>query len=1049
VSALSQAEQASGPALEAQRHGVEEQLPEMPAPTGLPPTEAPEGTPELPSVPTTTPAELEGTKTGRDQPPMDTDVPEPPPMPPAPPTVLPGPDTEPSPEEQASQAARAQQALEGVAMDTEQIPTDAGPPPAVDLSGEADPTQMDAHRGAADVQVAQAKAAAAAGINADHGLGTIYPAPTDEVLSAMRPLAGAAPPAAAGAGPATPPPPELAAGIDQSLGPGFQQRLEAKRAEYDAGQQQFDADAAGARADADADIERLTAETAEQQRAQREQASSDVASYQEEWRRELDTAEQDYATKAGNAAKDQRGKIAEKQAEGEAKAADHYKEAERKAEAEKRKADKKAEAEKAKKREESDGFWGWVKSKAAALVDLLKDALNAIYDGLRAIVKGVFELAKKLAMAAIELARMAIVGLLKAFGEILKGLVSIVLVAFPETAKRINAKIDGAVQVAVDGVNWAADKLKKGVAAVLDFLASTIDKLLGLVQSLYNGILNVVGMLIRGELKELLEKLGNVVEAAKKAPGKFESAVYGELLGGDFDKPLSPMELAMAEEKPPQAADPAGGQAPTTAADAGPQPMPPWDESNVGVDEVVQGAELSPEARAELGELAPEEGEFLIGESASPNRSMAAVMAEATGGAPGVMGAEQTEVVNAEDGLTPRDRAAVRWKLMKQGIARWFEENKVAIIAGAVAAILAIAALIFFSGGTILAAVGPIMAALGPLFIGLTVATIAAHVEDFVKKAWDGDREGGAMSLAKALAAGAVELISLITFKAGGAALRGGRAVAKAGFKLARTATKAGVKFLARGVKFVIRQGKVLLSGIKNLATRQFKRLRGLGEALLERLRFRKFRIVVRGFTWAIEGFINPWFTIVKGKLEPSKRGATGAVELDELTAAQVKAAGTPGKGRIKAGDVAPYKQTTTRGKGIRGDELEGDHVPSFAALLAKRLRKGKALGKGEAARLRDEAVTVVLPKGTHARLSRTYKGRNTFKKIARDSGNLGAAFHADAEAILKGLAREKRLTKKWVGSYMKAYNTNVSRGIIRPNPETDKMLLEFLRQAT
>src|SRR6266542_3479282 len=38
LAAFDQAEQASGPALEAQRQAVEEQLPEIPAPTGLPPT---------------------------------------------------------------------------------------------------------------------------------------------------------------------------------------------------------------------------------------------------------------------------------------------------------------------------------------------------------------------------------------------------------------------------------------------------------------------------------------------------------------------------------------------------------------------------------------------------------------------------------------------------------------------------------------------------------------------------------------------------------------------------------------------------------------------------------------------------------------------------------------------------------------------------------------------------------------------------------------------------------------------------------------------------
>src|SRR6266511_1904334 len=69
LAAFDQAEQASGPALEAQRQAVEEQLPEIPAPTGLPPTApgaearpAPEEQPVRPEGP----PELAGAQTGRE-----------------------------------------------------------------------------------------------------------------------------------------------------------------------------------------------------------------------------------------------------------------------------------------------------------------------------------------------------------------------------------------------------------------------------------------------------------------------------------------------------------------------------------------------------------------------------------------------------------------------------------------------------------------------------------------------------------------------------------------------------------------------------------------------------------------------------------------------------------------------------------------------------------------------------------------------------------------------------------------------------------------------
>ena len=46
-----------------------------------------------------------------------------------------------------------------------------------------------------------------------------------------------------------------------------------------------------------------------------------------------------------------------------------------------------------------------------------------------------------------------IVGLIKAFGAFLKGIVTLALAAFPELAARARAWIDGKVNAAVDAVN--------------------------------------------------------------------------------------------------------------------------------------------------------------------------------------------------------------------------------------------------------------------------------------------------------------------------------------------------------------------------------------------------------------------------------------------------------------------------------------------------------------------------------------------------------------------------------------------------------------------
>ncbi|NJM23480.1 MAG: hypothetical protein HC907_35040 [Richelia sp. SM1_7_0] len=202
--------------------------------------------------------------------------------------------------------------------------------------------------------------------------------------------------------------------------------------------------------------------------------------------------------------------------------------------------------------------------------------------------------------------------------------------------------------------------MKKAVAAVLDFLASTLDSLLKLIQDIYNGIFTVIGMIIRGEFAELMKRLANLVNAAKAAPGQFETAGYEELLGGNFDEPLSPMELAQAGISPGGGSANSGGQGGATEE----MPSSPWSEANIGVDAVEHNMELSPELSAELMQKTNGEGEVEIADSNDATRTMDGVMSEVTGGKEG----EGKEQKNPDDGLSPRQRAEIRWNIMKQGI---------------------------------------------------------------------------------------------------------------------------------------------------------------------------------------------------------------------------------------------------------------------------------------------------------------------------------------------------------------------------------------------
>lgn len=196
------------------------------------------------------------------------------------------------------------------------------------------------------------------------------------------------------------------------------------------------------------------------------------------------------------------------------------------------------------------------------------------------------------------------------------------------------------------------------------------------------------------------------------------------------------------------------------------------------------------------------------------------------------------------------------------------------------------------TGGAILAALPTILTVVGHVMMGVGILKIVEHVRDFLQKAWNGDIQGGGKSLAKGLAAGAIELIMLLTFKVGEAAVRGARVAARGVVRgtqaaaegaasagravvrgvergaeaLARSSVRV-VSAIGRGAQYVIRAGKVVLRGVGQAVARGIKSLREFGSRLLSRSRFKGFRIRVEGRSWLLEGQINPWVVLASGRI--------------------------------------------------------------------------------------------------------------------------------------------------------------------------------------
>jgi hypothetical protein len=891
AAALTQVQVASPAAFEAAREEARSTIPSIAAPTGLPPkTERPvrsapgsaEGTPDDPHK------QKSG---GPSKKVPDKLVREAPSAPVSAPTQLPGADTHETENAGAHDdalAKGAQQALSSVRVPLAQISTQATDVPSVDLSGEADPAQISDTHLAAGEQTRTASRDAAKQVHQDYGERDVLPAATAEILTATLPAGSTEIPTIEASPRSGEIPPEALASIDGEASSALQAKISPEQQKYAQGKARHDTAMTAAHEKHRTDVTAAEEDARTQQQRARAKVQDEVGGARADWQLEIDKVGTEFRAKADSARQEHDGKLKGEQQSANSQAAEHIRSAERDADAEKRRAEDEAAAKKAEANKESKGFWGWVKSKAKSLIDGIKAAVNFIYDKLRSAVKAIFDAAKRLALGVIELARKAIVGLIKAFGAVLKGFVKIALAAFPQLRDRLLRRIDQAVHKAEQAVNAVAGALKKAVAALIDFLASTIDKILSLVQDLYNAALTVIGMLVSGELHELLRKVGQLVSSAKTAPGQFETAAYEELLGGNLDEPLSPAELIAAGRTPTGGAasnahtESVGPGDAHTSEDSADAPKPPWTEQNVGVDQVSHGEELSPELEQEV--LAHPGGEIEFGESADQSRSLDAMLGAGKDAGDGAQASAAHDAVYT-DGLTPRQRAEVKWGLMKKGLSDWWSKNWPYVLAGGVLAVAGFIVANILTGGAILAALPAIMTAVGYLFTGVTVVQLAGHLRDYLTKAWAGDIQGGGKSLAKGLAAAVIELLTWLTFKVGGAALKAGKAAAKGVVKGAQAVGRgvaAAGKGIARvakaGLGYVVRAGKVLLGGVGRGIGRVAKRIKDLGAKLLARTKFKGFRIRLQGRHFFLEGKINPWVLLADGTLKWEKTKGHGGL---------------------------------------------------------------------------------------------------------------------------------------------------------------------------
>ena len=154
----------------------------------------------------------------------------------------------------------------------------------------------------------------------------------------------------------------------------------------------------------------------------------------------------------------------------------------------------------------------------------------------------------------------------------------------------------------------------------------------------------------------------------------------------------------------------------------------------------------------------------------------------------------------------------------------------------------------------------------------------------------------------------------------------------------------------------------------------------------------------------------------------------------------------------VERGETVPYTESTTKGRGKKGDLLTGDHGPSAAALKAYAVEHGDPRSAGQ---INSQALTNVITDSDHKRFSRTYGGRNTPAQIKKDSKDLGKALYRDGAYFGHGMSAAGELTTPMVASMASLYQAsagpqNPLPAAERPpiNRQTNAMLTHYLKKA-
>ena len=506
------------------------------------------------------------------------------------------------------------------------LDTSAGERPRVDTTGDADPAQNERQRRASDDEVGARRDEADVATRADFGENEIYPDAADGTMrpdyTPGEPQGGKSEAGEAGADGA---PEAVRKGFDAAgrghLASKVGEQIEQERLD----REDYERDSGDERTETQRQIDDESARVCSEQEKEQGAAGRSVSDERTSWRERNRDIQERYGADATSLSDSTSRQIDDEIRTSEQRADAELTTAERQAEDKRVETERKAEEQKREVENRPQGFWSR-SGRVSDAFDVVIDNFVKLFDALRAFVAEIIERAKQFVVGLIEAARKVIVGLIKLFGEGLKIIVSVALVAFPDAAENARDFIDNRVDDAVDLVNRAAGALQAFVRKAFDLLAKVLDAILAFYQAAYLAILKALRFLALG-LVEIMERIANLVEAATQMPGHFLGQVSEELVGQDLSQPL-PFELSAPRD--PAAAVAAAAEAGDIApADAEALTRRTAGDGDVVVDQRVP-MELDPQLVAALD--LQDGGSIEFGANSDPSRTLAAAQAGAIAG---------------------------------------------------------------------------------------------------------------------------------------------------------------------------------------------------------------------------------------------------------------------------------------------------------------------------------------------------------------------------------------------------------------------------------